>query len=92
MTNYDYQKTEEFLIQLLGELQKIFSASERNEVQEFIDVGEYGLALETLVDIVTEENKRIPEKTLLLVCKLADMMQLDKSRFKEKLCKYVIGN
>lgn len=45
----------DFLIASKGDL----SDSEREEVQSFLDVGEYGLALETAVDIYVEE-KRIP--------------------------------
>lgn len=85
MTTYDYQSIENLLLRLLGLLLEIFTNSERNEVQDFIDAGEYGLALETLVDIVIEENKQIPGESLALVCQLADVMQLDKKVFEEKL-------
>ena len=60
------------------------------EVQEFIDVGEYGLALDTLVDIVDEEGKQVPLEVLSLVCELAEVMLLDKSVFEEKLRSHVV--
>ena len=85
MTTYDYQSIENLLLRLLGLLLEIFTNSERNEVQDFIDAGEYGLALENLVDIVIEEYKQIPGESLALVCQLADVMQLDKKVFEEKL-------
>ncbi|MEH8019580.1 MafI family immunity protein [Rheinheimera muenzenbergensis] len=85
MTTYDYQSIENLLLRLLDLLLKIFTNSERNEVQDFIDAGEYGLALETLVDIVIEENKQISGEAFALVCELADVMQLDKKVFEEKL-------
>ncbi|MVF14713.1 MafI family immunity protein [Ketobacter sp. MCCC 1A13808] len=85
MTTYDYQSIENLLLRLLGLLLEIFTNSERNEVQDFIDAGEYELALDTLVDIVIEENKQIPGEYLALVCELAELMQLDKKVFEEKL-------
>ena len=85
MTTYDYRNIEDLLLRLLGLLLEIFTDSEKSEVQDFIDAGEYGLALETLVDIVIEENKQIPGESLALVCELADVMQLDKKVFEEKL-------
>ncbi|WP_461421560.1 MafI family immunity protein [Ketobacter sp.] len=85
MTTYDYQSIENLLLRLLGLLLEIFTNSERNEVQDFIDAGEYELALDTLVDIVIEENKQIPGESLALVCELAELMQLDKKVFEEKL-------
>lgn len=89
MTNHNYQYIEELLLRLLGLLLAVFTDSEKSEVQDFVDVGEYGLALETLVDIVTEENKQIPGGALSLVCELAEVMQLDKKVFEEKLRDHV---
>ena len=37
-----------------------FSGDEKREVSEFADAEEYGLALETFVDIIFEENKNLP--------------------------------
>ncbi|MBD8514276.1 MafI family immunity protein [Photobacterium sp. WH77] len=85
MTTHDYQFVENLLLRLLSLLLEIFTDSEKGEVQDFIDVGEYGLALDTLVDIVIEENKQIPGESLALVYELADVMQLDKKMFEEKL-------
>lgn len=92
MTTYDYQYIEKLFLRLLRLMLGILADSERNEVQDFIDAGEYGLALETLVDIVIEENKRIPGQSLTLVYELADAMQLDKKVFEEKLSGYVTGS
>lgn len=92
MTTYDYQYIEDLLVQLLGLLLEIFTDSEKSEVQDFIDAGEYGLALETLIDIVIEENKQVSGEFLALVCELADVMQLDKKVFEEKLRGHVIDS
>lgn len=89
MTTYDYHSIENLLLRLHGLLLEIFTDSEKGEVQDFIDAGEYGLALETLVDIVIEENKQIRREYFALVCELADAMQLDKKVFEEKLRDHV---
>ena len=89
MTTCDYRYIEELLLRLLGLLLEIFTDSEICEVRDFIDAGEYGLALETLVDIVIEENKLVSKESLALVCELADVMGLDKKVFEEKLCGHV---
>ncbi|MBI3560398.1 MAG: MafI family immunity protein [Gammaproteobacteria bacterium] len=90
MKKEDYQHIEELLIRLLNMLVAIFSESELKEVQDFIDVGEYGLALETLVDIVAEENKKIPRAAIVLVKELSTAMLLDESVFDNKLRWHVI--
>ena len=89
MSKYDYQFIENLLLRLLGLLLEIFTDSEKVEVQNFIDAGEYGLALETLVDIVIEENKQIPSESLALICELADLMHLEKKVIEEKLHSHV---
>ena len=83
--NQNYQNLENLLIRLLALLSEIFSNTEVKEVQEFIDVGEYGLALETLVDIVDEESKKITPEILNLVQQLAEVMEINeiKGRIKE---------
>lgn len=52
------------------------SESEILEVQSFVDVGEYGLALETLVDICLEENKRVSDNVLTQIEQLAVKMAI----------------
>lgn len=42
-------------------LDALFSEEEKAEVDHFIQVGEYGLALETIVDICFDEGKK-PDK------------------------------
>lgn len=85
MMTYNYQRTEELLLRLLDLLTFSFSCSEQEEVREFIDVGEYGLAVETLVDIVCEENKCISCEAWGVICELAGIMEIDKGRFEGKL-------
>ena len=92
MADFNYQYIEDLLLRLLGLLLGIFSDAERSEVQEFIEIGEYGLALETLVDVVVEEEKQVPRECLELVCELAGVMKLDDKVFEEKLRGHITDN
>lgn len=92
MTGYDYQNVEGLLLKLLGLLHATFKDSEKSEVQSFVDVGEYGLALETLVDIAVEENKKIPEEAMSVVIELAGVMELDKKVYEKKLSEFVVAD
>ena len=73
----DYQEIEALFSQLLSEDSSSLSESEIAEVREFVDVGEYGLALETRVDIHHEENKAITPSAVALVHRLALTMSVD---------------
>ena len=65
------------LIELLDASSEVFSDSERTEVQAFIDVGEYGLALETVACIYVEENKQPSHKVISLIEKLTNKMSME---------------
>ena len=54
-----------------------FTTSEAAEVEQFLSVGEYGLAFETLCGIATEENKPVPADLCPKVRKLAEQMKID---------------
>lgn len=71
---------------------RAFSKSEANEVQEFIDAGEYGLALNTLIGIVDEESKLIPQKVMGLAKDAAVAMGLDEIAEEERLIGFVVGS
>ena len=74
MSNFDLVESllSKLLIASAGEL----SDAERAEIKAFIDVGEYGLALETTADIYAEENKILPTEVLLLMERLALAMSM----------------
>jgi hypothetical protein len=59
MAKPDFVDIERRLLGLLDSLAAQLTDSERREVTDFIDVGEYGLALETLCAVLVEERKRI---------------------------------
>jgi hypothetical protein len=79
MKTAKYAHIEKLLTQLLDSVDGEFTEIESSEVQEFIDAREYGLALETLVDIIIEENKVVEDSTKRLVSRLAEAMGLDGS-------------
>ena len=82
---FDYQNIEKLLTQLLQSVAENFSETEEREVQEFIDAGEYGIALETFAGIVEEEKKVISEHVIVLVRQAAAAMQIRESVFDAKL-------
>lgn len=88
----DYQIIEELLVRLLCLLVNVFSESESGEVQEFIDAGEYGLALETFIDIVDEESKTISHEMLELAKQAAAAMKLDSKAVEERLVGFVANS
>jgi dihydroxyacetone kinase DhaKLM complex PTS-EIIA-like component DhaM len=49
---------------------------ELDEVQSLIDVGEYGVALETMADIYAEENKNPSARVVALIEGLALAMSM----------------
>lgn len=72
----DHNLIENLFKQLFDQVCNLFSVNELNEVNEFFDVGEYGLALQTLIDIVVEEKKDISEKACNLIEELAILMKI----------------
>jgi hypothetical protein len=53
------------------------SESERDEVQRYVDHSEYGLALETAVDILSEEKKIPSDDVVSLIQRLARAMSIE---------------
>ncbi len=74
---YDYTLLEERLSALLNLLGDVFTRGEVGEVQQFLDAGEYGLALETVCGIITEEQKKVGTEVVKQVEELRDLMELD---------------
>lgn len=86
----DYKFIEKLLLRMLSLLVGVFSKSEADEVQEFIDAGEYGLALETLIDIIHEESKSIPQEVVELAKQTAVTMELDGLGVEVRLAGFVV--
>ena len=81
----DYSILERRLIKLLDDLHGELSLSERNEVLEFVDVGEYGIGLETLSSLIVEEGKCIPSSTFEDIAALAGDMGIGESVITDSL-------
>ena len=71
-----FHETVRSLCAMLADLSSVLSSEERAEVIQFIDVGEYGVALETLAALIVEERKRIPVSIFEQIVNLADSMGL----------------
>lgn len=82
---YDFNKIEILLTRLLKSVADVFSDGELMEVSEFIENGEYGLALETLVYIFSEERKLVPKEVFDLVRESAAAMDMDATSLVSKL-------
>lgn len=80
MSNFD--EIEKMFVGLLALSGTKLSQSEQEEIREFINVGEYGLALETAVDIFIEEGKKPPDEVVSLIKKLAVAMGMDPNSLK----------
>ena len=75
MSNFD--EIESLLSRLLMIAASVLSDAERAEVQRFIDVGEYGLALEAAAAIYAEEKKIATAEVVDLIERLAAAMSMD---------------
>ena len=72
-----FEEVEKLFTELFAEIGNLFSESELAEVQEFINAGEYGIALETLVDIFAEEHKTVSTNVVALIKQLASTMAIE---------------
>lgn len=76
MENRNYDAIERSFTDLLDSVSTGFSEEELREIREFPDATEYGLALQTFIDVVVEEQKRIPHHAVTLCEELARLMDL----------------
>lgn len=72
---------------ILGEC---FPAPSHVAINEFIEVGEWGLALETTCDLLYEYEISITAETYQLIQKIGHFLQLD-SNVWEDLCESITG-
>lgn len=72
----NWDELEKPLRQLLGQVKGNLSASERREVEEYIDGNDFDVALEVMVDFLTEKNEPLSKAALANARKLAAAMEL----------------
>lgn len=82
-----YEETESLFQDLMEAVKLELSESECTEIQEYIDVGEYGLALRTTVAIYAEETKATSNAVKELICRLANAMNIDPAQLIDRLLK-----
>jgi flagellar biosynthesis regulator FlbT len=85
---------EEFLRQvrgLIASLDNTLTASERLEVEHFIDHNEIGEALTTLAWIIVNESKRIPASAYQSIIELSEGL-VDPEHLPKDLATHVVGN
>lgn len=76
----EMERLERDLVALVSRSTAIFSTAELAEAHKFIDVGEYGLALESLVAMFRGTGQQMPNDVAEAVRKLALQMEIDPSR------------
>lgn len=85
MTEQYFRELESRLAHLLELSASALQKTELDEVRRFTEACEYGLALETFVDIVAEENKQISAAAASVVYELVDTMGLSREKFEATL-------
>jgi hypothetical protein len=73
-----YNELEAQLGSILHTLGSQLSPEESREVSHFLDVGEYGLALQTLTDLLIEERKKLSTRTYNDVVRVAKRMGIER--------------
>ena len=61
MLNAEQPSVEATLLNLLQMLPREWTVAERDEARHFVDVGELGLALETIAGIAMDEDRVLPD-------------------------------
>ena len=80
-----FTKVKSLFNQIFPPLQADLSESKLAEISEYFEAGEYGLALDTVVDIFLEEERIPTDEVILLVEKLAIAMELPETEYSERL-------
>ncbi len=83
----NFEDIELLFSNLLAAAAPVLTDSELAEVQKFIDVGEYGLALETAADICAEEKKVASADVVALIERLAEAMSIEPAPLLQRLPK-----
>jgi len=72
-----YYILEKDLSYIFEQIQDNICRDDFNEIKEYIDVGEYGLAFETMCEIISEERIRISKPTFQRIEHAGRMMRFD---------------
>lgn len=72
--NGDFKKLEDDILSLLSDMAGVLSPDEVQEARTFVDVAEYGVALETLCMILKEEGKTIERSQAARIVEIGQRM------------------
>jgi hypothetical protein len=67
--------TERFAV-VFAAMEKDAIPAEIDQIIEFVDVGEYGLALEQLADLIVIHQRELPTEALQMLGEIADIMDM----------------
>jgi hypothetical protein len=81
----DFSRVEKEFATVLEEYPDLFSSAETQEVRHFVDVGEYGLALETAIHILIDKKIRASPGLISQLERLAASMEMDCSSLIQQL-------
>lgn len=89
MTNFTrlYAESEKRISTLLEDARLPLSASDRDEVTEFLEAGEYGLALESLACALPEGARQVDRSAIAEIAGLARDMRIQDWPFMSRLAK-----
>ncbi len=82
-----FNEIESLFSKLLVAGGSVLADQELAEIKSFIDVGEYGLALQTAVDIFVEEDKIAPDDVVSLIERIAAAMSIEPALMLQRLPK-----
>ncbi|MBS8271379.1 hypothetical protein DYI26_22090 [Halomonas litopenaei] len=85
MTTPTKTTLEKIFTEVMTLVSEDLTLSEKKEIEEFSDFEEFGIALETLRDIIWEEDKKISEKAFIKIVEMSKVMRMDSKIFYKKL-------
>lgn len=80
-----WSELEQLFLELKNMMPEIFSSSEWEEVFSLVRANEFGLALDTFIDICKEEKKEVPKSARDLLVQIAARMEISPSHVLNKL-------
>jgi hypothetical protein len=90
MTSPEFFAQVELLFGQLLDALTSFSVAEQGEVKRFVDVGEYGLAVETASDIILDEGKPLSRASYELLERLVTMMEIGDTVDLSRVAEHVV--
>ncbi len=74
-----YIRLRDSLFEITRQVEPIFTETEKSEVFEYINVGEYGLAFDAICSIVLEKNRTVTREVYDRLNEVGNAMELNPS-------------